>query len=209
MSTHRMNADVGTIVAGRGRRATTLAGRMLALAGLALALASLAPAAAPAKSKCPASALAEADGKCRSVKSSGTQTIRLNTQTLQFSTEGTATSTQTGEGPFYTSNGQLSLIGFTPPNLVRFAAEADVRIVAANGDELYGDLTFTTEPFAVGGPHRDDGEITITGGSGRFEGAQGELSTIINVGPGTFVQEDGVTWMISHAQVATTGYLVY
>src|SRR5262245_13503934 len=106
-------------------------------------------------------------------------------------------------------NGQARLIGFTPPNLVRLAAESDVTLVAANGDELYGHTTFTTEDFVLGSGHKDEGQITITGGSGRFEGAHGELDAAIDVSPGTFVQQDGMIWMISQVQAMLTGYVVY
>ena len=46
--------------------------------------------------------------------------------------------------------------------------DGHVRLVAANGDELFG---------IYGYPQIDDGSpINITGGTGRFEGATGELA---------------------------------
>jgi hypothetical protein len=184
-------------------------GKAFALAGLVLALAILSPASALAEAKCPASAPVGASGKCRPMNSSVTGTVRLNTQTLQLVANGTAIGSHTGKGPVYLYNGQARLLSFTPPNLVTIGAEADVTIVAANGDELYGHITFTTEEFVLGSAHKDEGRITITGGSGRFDGARGELKTTIHVGSGTFVQEDGVTWMVSPAEVTTTGYVIY
>lgn len=183
--------------------------KAVALAGLVLALAILSPASALAKPKCPASAPAGAEGTCRSLQSSGPGTIRLNTQTLQFTADGTAIGTHTGKGPVYFYNGQARRLGFTPPNLVRLAGEADVTIVAANGDELYGHSTFATEDFVLGSAHADEGQITITGGSGRFDGARGELDTLVHVSPGTFVQENGVTWMVSRAELTMAGYVIY
>jgi hypothetical protein len=183
--------------------------KAIALAGLALALAMLSPASALAGPECPTSAPVGAEGICRSWHSTGTGTVRLNTQTLQFTAEGTGIGSHTGRGPVRYSDGQARVIGFTPPNLVRLAAEADVTVVAANGDELYGHTTFTTEDFVLGSAHQDEGQISITSGSGRFEGAHGELNTTLNVSPGTFVQQAGVTWMLSQTKVALAGYVIY
>ena len=183
--------------------------KAIALTGLVFALAILSPASALAGPECPVSPPVGAEGTCRSLQSSGPGTVRLNTQTLQFTAEGTGVGTHIGRGPARYSDGQARVIGFTPPNLVRLAAEADVTVVAANGDELYGHTTFTTEEFALGSAHQDEGQITITGGSGRFEGAHGELDTTLNVGPGTFVQQDGVTWMTSQTKVTSAGYVIY
>jgi hypothetical protein len=183
--------------------------KAIALAGLALALAMLSPASALAGPDCPTSPPVGAEGICRSWHSSGTGTVRLNTQTLQFTAEGTGIGVHSGKGVLRFSDGQARVIGFTPPNLVRLAAEADVTVVAANGDEMYGRTTFTTEEFVLGSGHQDEGQITITGGSGRFEGAHGELDTTMNVTPGTFVQQDGVTWMISQSTLTSAGYVIY
>ena len=183
--------------------------KMIALAGLVLALAILSPASALADPRCPASAPVGAEGTCRPLEIGGTGTVRLNTQTLQFTVEGTGTGTHTGRALVRYSDGQARVIGFTPPNLVRLALEADVTVVAANGDQLYGHTTLTTEDFALGSGHRDEGQVTITGGSGRFEGAHGELESTITVSPGTFVQQDGVTWMISQTQATSAGYVIY
>jgi hypothetical protein len=182
----------------------------IALAGLVLALAILSPASALAEAKCPASAPAGADGKCRSVKLSSTGTVRLNTETRDWTADGTAIGTHTGEGPVSFYNGRALVFRFTPPNLVALELEADVTLVAANGDELYGHNTGTTEDFVLGAAHKDEAHITITDGSGRFDGAYGQLDAIIDVGSGTFVPaEDGVIWMLSPYQSTVTGYLIY
>lgn len=183
--------------------------KAIGLAGLVLALTILSPASALADPKCPPSAPVSAQGACRPLQISGTGTVRLNTQTLQFTAEGTGIGTHTGSGPVRYYNGQARVIGFTPPNLVRLAAQADVTVVAANGDELYGHTTFTTEDFVLGSAHQDTGQLTITSGSGRFEGAHGELDTTLNVFPGSFVQQDGVTWMLSQTKVTLAGYVIY
>jgi hypothetical protein len=183
--------------------------KAIALAGLVVAFAILSPASALADRGCPASAPVGAEGTCRPTQTSGTGTIKLNTQTLQFTVEGLGIGTHTGQGPVRLSNGQARPIGFIPPNLVRLALEADVTVVAADGDKLYGHLTMTTEPFALGSAHTDEGQLTITGGSGRFEGAHGELDQTTDVSPGTFVQQDGVTWMISQMEYTSEGYIVY
>jgi hypothetical protein len=174
-----------------------------------LALGILSPASALAEPNCPESAPVGAQGTCRSLQISGTATVRLNTQTLQFTAEGTAIGTHTGTGPVHYDNGQARPIAFTPPNLVRLAAEADVTIVAANGDALYGHTTFTTREFVLGSGHEDSGQITITAGSGRFEGAHGELSATLNVSAGSFIQQGGVTWMISQSTATLAGYVIY
>lgn len=182
--------------------------KAITLAGLGFALAILSPTSALAASECPASAQANANSCQWSLQSAGT--VSLNTQTRSdWTADGTAISTHTGIGPVHFRNGQARLLRFTPPNLVALEGEADVTIVAANGDELYGRYTLTTEDFVLGNAHKDEGHITITGGSGRFEGAHGELDTIVHVGSGTPVSKDGVTWLVSPYETTATGYIIY
>jgi hypothetical protein len=183
--------------------------KAIALAGLVLAFAIPGPTSAVADPACPASPPVGAERSCRPLKIGGTGTVRLNTQTLQFTVEGSGLGTHTGKGLVRLANGQAQPIGFTPPNLVRLALEADVTVVAADGDKLYGHLAMTTEPFALGSAHTDEGQLTITGGSGRFEGAHGELDQTTDVSPGTFVQQNGVTWMISQMEFTSEGYVIY
>jgi hypothetical protein len=46
-----------------------------------------------------------------------------------------------------------------------------------------------------------------TDGSGRFDGAHGELDAIVHVGSGTFVPDDGAIWMVSPYESTVTGYI--
>jgi hypothetical protein len=181
----------------------------IALAGLVLALAMLSPALSLARAKCPASASAGAEAKCRPMKGIVLATVRLNTLTGSLAADGTLIGTPTGLGPARLYNGQARPFRITEPNLMAFALAADVTIGAANGDQLYGRLTGTTEDFVLGAAHRDEAHITITGGSGRFDGAHGELNMIIHVGRGTDVVENGAIWMVSRSVSTVTGYLVY
>jgi hypothetical protein len=180
--------------------------KAIALAGLVLALAILSPASALAEDECPAPAQADANGCRWSMQISSTGTVSLNRQTLAWTADGTAIGSHTGKGAVHFYNGQARLVRFTPPNLVALEGQADVTIVAANGDELYGHFTLTTEDFVLGNAHKDEGHFTITDGSGRFDGAHGELHAIIQVGSGTF-PEPGV--MVSPYKSTTTGYVIY
>jgi hypothetical protein len=185
--------------------------KAIALAGLVLALVVLSPASASASAaaKCPASAPAGAEAKCRPMKGIVLATVKLNKQTGSLAADGTLIGTHTGIGPVRLYNGQARPFRLTPPNLVAFELAADVTIVAANGDQLYGHFTGTTEDFVLGAAHRDEARITISGGSGRFDGAHGELNMVIHVGRGTDVVENGATWMVSRSVSTVTGYLVY
>ena len=184
--------------------------RAITLAGLVLALAILSPASALADPGCPASAPVGARGHLSAAPDQrhGNGQAQHSDAAVHGRGDGYRHPHRKRARPLLTT-GRPGLIGFTPPNLVRLAAEADVTVVAANGDELYGHTTFTTEDFVLGSAHQDEGQITITGGSGRFEGAHGELDTTLDVSPGTFVQQDGVTWMTSQTKVTLAGYVIY
>jgi len=183
--------------------------KLIALASLVLGAAMLSPASALAEPQCPVPARVGAQGTCRPLLTGGTATVRLNTQTLQFTAEGTGVGTLAGSGRTVFYNGQATPIGFTPPNVVRLALEADVTITGANGDELYGHSSGTTDDFVIGSAHEDRGQVTITDGSGRFEGAHGVLDSDIHVSPGTFSQDNGVTWMTSRSEATFAGYVIY
>jgi hypothetical protein len=58
---------------------------------------------------------AGADGKCRSVKMSGTGTVRLNTQTRDWTADGTAIAIHTGKARVHRYNGQARLLSLDPP----------------------------------------------------------------------------------------------
>jgi hypothetical protein len=182
--------------------------KAIGLAGLVLALAILSPASALANAKCPASMPAGVDGKCRSVKSSGTGTVRLNLLPRTWTADGTVIGSHTGKGPVHFHNGQAEILRVTQLGEVALKLEAAVTLVAANGDQMYGHTTGTTEEFAFGEAHVDEVKITITDGSGRFDGAYGELDAIIHVGDGDFpLEEPGV--MVSPWESTTTGYVIY
>jgi hypothetical protein len=173
-----------------------------------LVLAIPSPASALTDADCPASVPAGADGNCRSVKFKSTGTVRLFRPMLTWTADGAAIGSHTGRGLVHFDNGRARVLRVTPPNLVALDLEADVTVIAANGDELYGHSAGTTEDFPFGAAHKDEARITITGGSGRFDGARGELDAIIDVGSGTFPpQEPGV--MVSPYQSTVTGYLIY
>lgn len=171
--------------------------RAIARAGLVLALAVLSP----------ASALADAGGY-RPTKGTGSSMIRLNTKTLHFTADGTGFMTHLARYSVH-FDGQARPIRSTPPNKVAVAAEGTMTLAAANGDELYGVFKLTTEDFVLGAGHKDTLEITITGGSGRFESADGTLEATSQIGPGTFVDEDEVTWMVSRSEDTITGQISY
>jgi hypothetical protein len=83
-------------------------------------------------------------------------------------------------------------------------------LAAQNGDVLYGDFHVWTGAFLLGDAHNDTMEVDITGGSGRFEGADGTLEAAIQIGPGTFIFEGGVPrWMVSRSEETITGQLSY
>lgn len=146
--------------------------KVFALAGLVLAVAVLSPAAA----------LANADGTDRPVKisQSGTTTF-----TPTSAAGGTLFTEQAGIASHAgavtsTFNGTLT---FTSPSTFTFTGPAT--LVAANGDELFGDLsgTGTLTPSGSVLVH----ELTVTGGTGRFEDASGTLTgttTNVLVSPG-------------------------
>ena len=75
---------------------------------------------------------------------------------------------------------------FTPPNHPDFAGDVihdgTYEITAANGDKIWGMYTGSLEPTEFGdmGPIRGiiTSPSTIGGGTGRFEGAQGDYLTV-------------------------------
>ena len=76
----------------------------------------------------------------------------------------------------------------------------------ANGDQLTGSDTFHTSDLGPAG-HTTWLDTTITGGTGRFEGATGELDTICQVGPGAveFDENRLPKTMVSPSECMTTG----
>jgi hypothetical protein len=75
----------------------------------------------------------------------------------------------------WTNEGNL-LFTLTPDGIV---ASGDVVFTAANGDNLTADIDGTFDPATGTGT----ATFTWTGGSGRFEGAEGSASFIVNQSP--------------------------
>ena len=76
--------------------------------------------------------------------------------------------------------------------------------VAANGDELTGTYTLST-PGAPGVAHTTTIVTTATGGTGRFSGASGTVTTVVEVSPISF---NGVT-LVNRSEGTTSGQISY
>jgi hypothetical protein len=147
--------------------------KAITLAGLALAVAALSPASAPAK----------AGGTDRPVKGSASGMDSVNTKTLAITADATGIISHLGETTaHFEADGAL-----TPQGTV--AASGTFTLVADNGDLLTGTFTLAgpAPSFSV---HTVRIVMTITGGTGRFADASGELTTTQRVTPFSF---DGVT----------------
>jgi hypothetical protein len=113
----------------------------------------------------PASALAKAGGSDRPLKGVGSGTISFDPATGAVSGEETGVSSQIGQ---YT----VHIEGTGAPSGDGFTSSGVATIVAANGDELSGTYTLTSD----GETHVI--EFTVTGGTGRFADASGTLTVI-------------------------------
>jgi hypothetical protein len=140
--------------------------KAMTLAGLALAVAALGPASAPAA----------VEGTDRPVQGSASGMDSVNVQTLAMEADINVLMSHLGESTAH-FQGQGAL---TPEGTV--AATGTFTIVAANGDELTGTFTLAG-PAPSFGVHTIDVVMAITGGSGRFAGATGTLSTTQLVTP--------------------------
>jgi hypothetical protein len=132
------------------------------LIGLALALAALSP----------ASAMAKAGGSDRPLKGSGSAiaTADVSTPTFEVTNEGSAKVTHLGKTTLSSDYTFTSGAGGT------FTVAGTTEFVAANGDRLFTAFTgsgrATSATTSVARLHS-----TITGGTGRFEGASGSFTT--------------------------------
>jgi hypothetical protein len=176
--------------------------KAIAVAGLVLALAILSGA---------ASALANAGGS-RPVKGTDSATINLDLRTLHLTVEGMGVGTLIGH---YKTHVQGQVERFTAgDHFPRLEASGTLAIVAANGDQptpangdqLTGSFKLHTSDLAPEG-HTSWLDITVSGGTGRFEGAQGKLATTCQVGPGDRDRVPGM--LISKATCTGTGALSY
>lgn len=174
--------------------------KAIAFAGLVLALAILSP----------ASALADAGGY-RPLEGSGSSTITLNLENGRVTAEGSGFSTHLAHYTVLLDGwARPSTVDPPLPPLRKLEAEGEMILAARNGDELHGDFHVWTGNFLLGDAHNDTMEIDITGGSGRFEGADGTLKATIQIGPGEFLFEDRVPKrMVSESQETITGRVAY
>lgn len=113
----------------------------------------------------PASALAKAGGVDRTFKGTSSGTISVDPATGAVSGEETGVDSHLGK---YT----VHVEGTAAPSGDGFTGSGVATIVAANGDELSGSFTLTSD----GETHVI--EVTITGGTGRFADASGTLTVI-------------------------------
>jgi hypothetical protein len=81
--------------------------------------------------------------------------------------------TATGTG---THLGQFSLVRQVTGNLVNFTATGSARWIAANGDSIYTTIFGHAELDLPGGFLKVTEIHTVTGGTGRFTGAQGSFT---------------------------------
>ena len=147
--------------------------KMMTLAGLALAVAALTP----------TSALAKAGGTDRPLMGSSSGTSCTNVVTGDFTNDSTGIVTHVGE---FTSHAEGSG-AFTGPNT--YEGSGTVTLVAANGDQVYADITITSTD-ASNPVHTDLLVFTFTGGTGRFADGSGTATQILTVSTFSF---DGTT----------------
>ena len=161
--------------------------RTILLTGLVLAVSSLIPSAAQARAR----------GTDRPLRGTGDGITTLNLATGSFTSSATEIISHLGK---VTSSNSGTIVVTGPGT---FATSADFTIVAPNGDQLFltgtGTGTFT--------PEASDTSFvtTITGGTGRFEGASGMTTASVH---GTTVSSDGVT-LITHTLSRSSGTISY
>jgi hypothetical protein len=139
--------------------------KLTVLTGLALAFAALIP----------TTALAKQGGTDRpfKAKASGTENC-TNVITGEFFGEETGRATHVGKYTLYFEG----VGGPTDETFEHYEGTGNFTIVAANGDELFGEFDFhaTGDPLAV--DHGDVIEAIISGGTGRFADASGTATEI-------------------------------
>jgi hypothetical protein len=166
-------------------------------AGMALGFAALVVVLAVATA---GSAMANAGGTDRTIKGTGSGTVRLNLLTHDFAAEVSGTTTHIG---LYGARSEGS--GAFLPDL-SFAGRGEVVIVAANGDEVHGPSMLTTSPFTPGAVEHTTTEVTtITGGTGRFADATGTLTGHYDITP---IGVEGAT-LVNHVEATIEGSISY
>ena len=111
--------------------------KAIMIAGLVLALGVLAP----------ATALGKAGGTDRPVQGSGSGTTVLDLPTLTFTADATGVMSHMGQTTYRFDNGVL-----TPTGPSTFDITISVTITAANGDQLFGDISGSGTNVAAGTP---------------------------------------------------------
>ena len=134
--------------------------KAIMIAGLVLALGVLAP----------ATALGKAGGTDRPVQGSGSGTTVLDLGTLTFTADATGVMSHMGQTTYRFENGVL-----TPTGPSTFDITISVTVTAANGDQLFGDISGSGTTDAAGNS-TGTSTTTFTGGTGRFTGASGSAS---------------------------------
>ena len=160
--------------------------KLMTLAGIALAVAVLSPAAS-----------ANAEGTDRPFMGTVSGTVSLNVLTGAMTAHAEGVATHLGE---YTA-GLEGTATITPTGVFGSGTQTTV---AANGDELTGTYTLST-PGAPGVAHTTTIVTTATGGTGRFSGASGTVTTVVEVSPISF---NGVT-LVNRSEGTTSGQISY
>jgi hypothetical protein len=145
----------------------------------------------------PGATVAKRGGTDRPSKGNGSGTTTFNVATSPFpgSTEGTARLSHLGK----TSYSSTFAVTLTGPDT--FTITGTQTLVAANGDRLFlsftGTGTFT--PFGTGQTSEALVTYTVTGGTGRFDGASGILTGTVST---IVVSVDGSTATGTHTFTA-------
>ena len=134
--------------------------KAIMITGLVLALGILAP----------ATALGKAGGTDRPLKGTASGTTVLDLGTLTFTADATGVESHLGMTTYHFENGVV-----TPTGPSTFDITISVTITAANGDQMFGDVSGSGTNDGSGGSTGTT-TTTITGGTGRFTGASGSAS---------------------------------
>ena len=139
--------------------------KAIMIVGLILALGVLAP----------ATALGKAGGTDRPVQGSGSGTTVLDLPSLTFTADATGVMSHLGQTTYHFENGVL-----TPTGPSSFDITISVTITAANGDQLFGDISGSGTNVASGGSQGTTGTRSgSTGATGASGGVVGRSSDAI------------------------------
>lgn len=145
-------------------------------------------------------ALGAAHGTNRPYADSGSAILSINLATFEVALAGTRNATHLGLSTSTASNVILDLSQLGQ-NII--GVIFDDTIVAANGDALYTTATATIDISNLDEPLAFSADETITGGTGRFEGANGSFtstgSVTLDLAAGTGVLTFMSTGAISYS----------